>query len=527
MSMYNQKTKRAPEKIINHQGGEGFKLSPKLELISLLATGISGNKYYETLDDRSKRLLELVGKVAKTPKDIEFVAKALVYTRSVIGQRSVTHLGAVGLVPHLSGMELGKRFFSKRNRKAETGGIVHRLDDMLEIAAAYFHFNPGKPLPGAIKKGFRNALEHADTYELAKYQGKGKAISLVDIVNLVHPRPEDNMIEVFEKLMKGNLTQFNTVEDKNTKSGQEVAAKVISGEITKTEAEVQVKQAKKENFSELISTRKIGYFALIRNLRNILKAGINADTIDDVVAMLTDKKLIKQSLIFPHQIDIAMEIMVAEGVKIPLKILKAIDTAYELAVPNLAELFPDGNTAVVVDTSGSMWGMWGSGCKIGSVNLNKNPIEKAALIGATFAKGIGADLFQFATTTQGILFNRLDSINTIKKTVINSQGKVGHGTNFGNIFAELNGTHYDRIFIISDLQGGDSIVSGSSYQSYKKKYGMPYIYTVDIQGYGSTMFKQEKKVCQLYGYGQDIYEMAKKVELDPRALLKEIEAIVI
>ena len=527
MSMYNQKTKRAPEKIINHQGGEGFKLSPKLELISLLATGISGNKYYETLDDRSKRLLELVGKVAKTPKEIEFVAKALVYTRSVIGQRSVTHLGAVGLVPHLSGMELGKRFFSKRNRKAETGGIVHRLDDMLEIAAAYFHFNPGKPLPGAIKKGFRNALEHADTYELAKYQGKGKAISLVDIVNLVHPRPDDNMIEVFEKLMKGELTQFNTVEDKNTKSGQEVAAKVISGEITKTEAEVQVKQAKKENFSELISTRKIGYFALIRNLRNILKTGINADTVDDIVAMLTDKKLIKQSLIFPHQIDIAMEIMVAEGVIIPLKILKAIDTAYELAIPNLAELFPLGNTAVVVDTSGSMWGMWGSGCKVGKINLNKNPIEKAALIGATLAKGIGADLYQFATMTEDITYNRLDTVNTIKKSIINSQGRVGHGTNFSNIFTRLNGTHYDRIFIISDLQGGDSIVSGSSYQSYKKKYGMPYIYTIDIQGYGSTMFKQEKKVCQLYGYSQDIYEMAKKVELDPRALLKEIEAIVI
>ena len=525
--MYNQKTKKSPVKIVNHQGGNGFKLSPKLELISLLATGISGNKYYETLDDRSNRLLDLIGKVATTRKDIEFVAKALIYTRSVIGQRSVTHLGAVGLVPHLSGMELGKRFFSKRNRKAETGGIVHRLDDMLEIAAAYFHFNPGKPLPGAIKKGFRNALEHADTYELAKYQGKGKTISLVDIVNLVHPRPDDDMINVFEKLMSGKLTQFNTVEDKNTTSGQEVAAKVKSGEITKAEAEVQVKQAKKENFAELISTRKIGYFALIRNLRNILKAGINDETSKDIVDLLTDKKLIKQSLIFPHQIDIAVEIMVAEGVKVPFNILKAVNTAYELAIPNLAELFPDGRTAVVVDTSGSMYGSWSGGCKIGRTAIKAQPIVKAALIGATFAKGIGADLFQFATSTASVKFNRLDTVNTIKENILDNQGAVGHGTNFGSIFTKLANTHYDRIFIVSDLQGGDSITGKSAYQNYKNKHGMPYIYTIDIQGYGSTMFKQEKRLCQLYGYGADIYEMAKKVELDPQALLKEIEAIVI
>jgi hypothetical protein len=78
-----------------------------------------------------------------------------VYTRSVIGQRSVTHRGAVELAKFLSGDELGKRFFTKRNRKAETGGIIHRLDDMTEIAACYMARNPGKPLSNAIKKGFQ------------------------------------------------------------------------------------------------------------------------------------------------------------------------------------------------------------------------------------------------------------------------------------------------------------------------------------------------------------------------------------
>ena len=528
MGMFNKNTRKSPEVVINHEGGEGFKLLPKLELISLLATGISGNKYYETLDDRSTRLLHLIQEVGSNEKEIEFIAKALIYARSVIGQRSVTHLGAVGIAPLLAGSELGKRFYSKRMRKQETGGIVHRLDDMLEIAAAYFSLNAGKPLPNAIKNGFRLAIESADAYELAKYQGKGKGVSLIDLIRLTHPHPSDAMVPVFESLIAGTLKQFNTVEDKNTKAGQDVAAAVIAGEITKEEADVQVKVAKKENFAELISTRTIGYYALIRNLRNIIKAGISSVTEGEIVEILTDAKLIKQSLIFPHQIDIAMTVMLSvDKMSVPINILMAIDKAYELAIPNLAELFPDGRTAVVVDTSGSMFMKWGGGASVGKVKTSITPAEKAALIGATLAKGINADLYQFGTTTQVVSFNPLDTISSIKTTVMREQGKVGHGTDFNSIFETLEKKEYgyDRIFIVSDLQGGDSIASGFAYQRYCAKAGKPYIYTIDLAGYGSTMFKPEKRVISLYGYGADIYEMAKKVELDPQAMIKEIEAI--
>ena len=524
MTMFNQNVRKSPEVVVNHQGGTGIKLAPKLELVSLLATGISKNKYYENLDERGQRLIDLIAEVATSPRDVEFVAKALVYTRSIIGQRSITHLGAVALAPMLSGDPLGKRFFKKRNRKGMTGGIVHRLDDMLEITAAYFHLNPGKPLPSAIKKGFRSALEAADTYELAKYQGKGKQVSLVDIVNLVHPRPEDDMIDTFEKLMSGDLKQFNTVEDKNTEAGQIVAAKVLSGDISEAEAEVQVTEAKKENFAELISNRSIGYMALIRNLSNIIKAGYSNETEAELIDMLTDAKLIKQSLIFPHQIDIAMSIMLSRGVEVSTKILKAINDAYELAIPNLTELFPDGKTAVVVDTSGSMYGRF---FQVGDRPENSSPIEKAALIGATLAKGIGAHLYQFGTVTKPVIYNPLDTTNSIKEKVIAEMGAVGHGTNFDRIFKELNGYRYERIFIISDLQGGDSILGNSEYNNYARMYGAPYIYTVDIQGYGSTMFKNSKKLIQLYGYGKDIYEMAKKIEIDPEAMIKEINNIII
>lgn len=523
MAKYNKKTvATVTPTVTNHEGGTGFKLEPKLELVALLSSGIE-NTFYEKEGDRETRLRTLIESIAKT--DPTFVAKALVYARTEMGQRTVTHLGAVNLAKFLSGNDLGKRFFSKRDRKAETGGIVFRLDDMLEIAACYTAKNPGKSLSNALKKGFKLALESADAYELAKYQAKNRDISLVDIVNLVHPKPSDKMKPYFEKLMKGELKQFNTVEDKNTKSGQEVAAKVKSGELTAKEAKEELKEAKEENYAELIKNRKIGYLALLRNLRNILKTSSNKALINDAADLLTDEKLIRQSLVFPHQIDLALEVMLSEfSVSEMNTFANALNKAYDLAIPNLSELGMYGRTAVVWDTSASMTSYTISNGK--GNKYKSTPADKAALIGATLAKGVGADLYHFASTCEEIKFNPSDSVNTIKKVGLGLTGRVGHGTDFGSIFSTLKGK-YDRVFIISDMQGADSLGRNSSYSSYVSKHGQPHIYNIDIVGYGTTMIKPGSKVYSLFGYSNETYELCKKVEVDPKVLLKAIEAIVI
>ena len=132
MSKYNEKREPVVKKTTTHQGGSGLTQRPEHELVGILSTGIQ-NTYYEKESERETRLREVIDTIAKKYK--LFAAKALVYARSVFGQRSVTHVGAVNLMPHLSGDELGKRFFSKRNRKGNVGGIIYRLDDMTEILA--------------------------------------------------------------------------------------------------------------------------------------------------------------------------------------------------------------------------------------------------------------------------------------------------------------------------------------------------------------------------------------------------------
>jgi len=516
MSKYNVKTKTSNE-TTTHQGGVGIKLSSDLEMVSLLATGLDG-RFYETESEREARLISVIKEVGKT--DPELVAKALVYARTVMGQRSVTHVGAVAALSVLRGKPIATRFFTKRDRKANRGGIIYRLDDMLEIMSYYFLRNPGKPVPNAIRRGFKIALEAADTYELAKYQGKNGQVKLVDLVNLVRPKPSEIMQDTFRKLMNGELKQFNTAEDKNTKSGQEVAAKVKSGEITKEEGQVQLKEAKTENWAQLIKEGTIGYLALLRNLKNIATVA-SEDVFEEAMVMLTDEARIRKSLVFPHQIDIAFEVVLDEGgftQNRKVKLLKSIDKAYELAIPNLTELFKFGRTAVVIDTSGSMT----TQARMGDKRINSSAVEKAALIGATLTKGIGADLYHFSTQCSRLSYNPLDSINTIKSGIV--QKAYGGGTNFESIFRSLEG-QYDRIFVISDMQGSDSVLRSSSYQAYMQKYGRPFVYSIDLVGYGTTMFKQNDKLINLFGYSSDIYMQVKTAEIDPKAILEEIRKI--
>ena len=562
MSKYNTRREPTVKKTVSHEGGLAYTQTPERELVGLLSTGIQ-NTFYEKEGEREKRLKDLIEQIAK--KDKTFAAKALIYARTVFGQRTVTHLGAVNLIPFLSGDELGKKFFSKRERNRNKGGIVYRIDDMTEILACYLAKNgQDASIPNSLKKGFKDAIEHADRYQLAKYQMKGRGISLVDIVNLVHPEetPIQGMVDVsiedydkavkgtkFEKeklatsevegmvrtstlraLVLGLLKQYNTVENTNTEAGKEVAEKVKAGTITKEEAAVELTEKKAENFSTLISTKKIGYFALIRNLRNIIKTG-DENLLDDACALLVNQDMIRKSLIWPHQIDIAMEVMLLETNGRALqKITKALDEAYELSIPNLTELLPPGRTAVVFDTSGSMTMQWGEGAQMYTggkfMKINKRPAEKAALIAATFAKGTGGRVYHFGQTAAEITgWNPNDSINTLKKEFLSHNGECGHATYIEaafELFIRQN-EQYDRIVIISDEQGHGNLETIA--KQYSNKFGQPYIYFINICGYSNVAMNEGGKTMRLQGYSADIYEKIKELEIDVNAVIKAINAI--
>lgn len=182
-------------------------------------------------------------------------------------------------------------------------------------------------------------IDKFDKYALAKYRGEGKSFKLVDVVNLVHPTPTEKNLEAIAALVKGELKSFDTWE-----TGLSAAGQIASNEGEKADF-------KKEAWIKLIWEKKIGYFALLRNLRNIIEQA--PEVIPEAIETLTNPVIIKKSLVLPFRYLTAFEEIqkLTQG-KVVREVLAALNRAVDIAVDNVPKF--DGETLVVLDVSGSM-----------------------------------------------------------------------------------------------------------------------------------------------------------------------------
>jgi len=533
MSKFNEKkVAYKAEKTVNLAGGEAYKESNKLELVSILLTSFVQNSFYETEEQTNNRLIDLIGKTQP-----DFVAKSALYARNEFGMRSISHITAAELAKYLSNLPWAKNFYNK---------IVRRPDDMMEILAYYMKKKDNK-ITNSMKKGFAEAISRFDAYQLGKWRGEGKDFKLVDIANLVHPVPTQgdkflvtvNRQEYIDILNK-KLSLKKKAEDKkeiekklNWVKSQEggtikihaLEALVIdllrskdtweselskAGQIANNEDEKQ--DLKKDAWTKLLSERKIGYFALLRNLRNIVEQA--PEMIDVACELLTDEKLIKKSLVLPFRFLVAYKELQSLGTSDSKyrKVLTAINEATEISLNNIPKF--DGETLVVLDTSGSMT----------SNKVAKSTIscaEAGAQFAAAIAKRNGCDLMRFDDHAEYKNYNPSDSLMTIT----NIYKFACAGTNFHSIFQKANKA-YDRIIILSDEQGWVGYhAPTTTFKEYCKKYKcQSHIYSIDLKGYGTLQFP-ENKVYALAGFSDKVFDLMKMLEQDRQALIHKIEAV--
>ncbi len=85
---------------------------------------------------------------------------------------------------------------------------------------------------------------------------------------------------------------------------------------------------------------------------------------------------------------------------------------------------------------------------------------------------------------------------------------------------------YDRIVILSDMQGW--IGGGAptkAFARYKQRFGAnPYLYSFDLQGYGSLQFPEDK-VFALAGFSDKVFDLMRVLETDRGAVVKAIEGV--
>lgn len=492
MSKFNQK-KQSTQKVTNFESAPAYSENANLELISLLLTSFAQDQFYRKADNTTTRLRELLKKVHPL-----FAAQAAVYARTQFGMRSITHILAAELAPYLAGKDYAVSFYNN---------IIFRPDDMLEIAAYYFanlaqpanNKRHKKGLPKAMANGFAVALHRFDAYSLAKYKGSNKSVKMVDLVNMTHPTPTDAL----NMLMTGKLPSFDTWESELSKAGEAA------------ESDEEKADFKKEVWISLIREKKIKYFALLRNLRNIIQQA--PEVIPEVIVMLTDETVIRKSLILPFRFVTAIdEISKLAGPQARI-VAAALSKALDMSLSNIPTF--EGSTCVILDESESM-----TQAKCST----KTVAEVGALFAAVLCKGLNADLVTFDTTARYRTVPLFDSTYTLAKGITFSGG----GTHFTNAIYLLN-KKYDRLIIISDMQGYENMNGRSdtptdlrrALLNYKNRYAAdPIIHSFDLAGYGTLQFPERKLLC-LAGFSDKTLGVMQLLEQDRNALVNEVKKI--
>jgi len=479
----------------NLAGGQAFRLTPQYELAFLMLTTFLDNEFYRTPGQTVQQLRELMLKT----NDPVFVAKAAIYARTVYGMRSVSHLVAADIAKGIKGATWTKNFFDK---------VVYRVDDAAEILAAYMTMHK-KPIPNSLKKGLALSLGKFNKHQLAKYKGANKGVKLVDLFNLVHPKPNATQAAAFKDLINGDLASSDTWESELSAAGQE------------SSNPVEKAANKAAAWKSMVCEGKIGYFALLRNLRNILEQA-DDETVKAACVSLVNVEAIKRSLVLPFRFMTAQ----AEIAKLPTSsktrmVTTAINKAIEISLSNVPEF--DGETLVVLDDSGSMM----SGSQLYGAVYNPQDTKSPAAIGSLFAsvlaKRNNADMMLFNDKARYMNYNPTDSVMSITENI--RKCFTSGGTDFHTIFKTAN-KKYDRIIILSDMQGGvGHTTPQADFGSYCAKFkASPKVYSFDLKGYGTLQFPQPGVFC-LAGFSEKTMELMKVLEEDPNALIKAINEI--
>lgn len=464
-------------KTANKSGHIAYGMSDKSKLITQVLTSFfNESKFY---GDNSKEMQETIKGVIAT--DPQFVANLAVFARREFNMRSVSHI----LVAYLSHEAQGKPY----TREA-VKGVSLRGDDVTEIMACYLSMF-GKPIPNSLKKGINDVLQGFDEYTLAKYKGNGKAVKMRDLLCLCRPTPKNKeQSELWKRLLNDELEIPVTWETELSANGNNA-----------------------KTWEKLIDSRKVGYMALLRNLRNILNA--NPSNIDKVFETLQNPEAVKRSKQLPFRYLSAYKELANIGGS---RVFDVLENAVEASIENVPKL--SGTTVIAVDVSGSMSDCVSSKSKV-------QCYEIAMLLGLIANKICENSIFY--TFNTDIKKYAVSHRSGILETTLHS--RCGGGTNMYLPFAKIieDKVNADRIIILSDNEcnSGGGWLFRKPVQSianeYRKQTGNDiWVHAIDLQGYGTQQFHGAKTNI-IAGWSEKVLDFIKLAEQGEGSLEETIK----
>lgn len=378
-----------------HEGASVPAISAEKQLNRIvLASMLFENEFYVDGVSTAKRIAELITKVSP-----ESVAALALKARTEMNLRHVP-------------LYLLRELARNGKLKAEwLTNTISRADEMAEFVSLYWA-EKKQPLSNQVKRGLANAFHKFNEYALAKWDKNSAAVRLRDVLFLTHAKP--------------------------TSPEQEALFKRIASDELKTpdtwETELSSGANKGETFTRLMQEKKLGALAFLRNLRNMVQAGVDESLIRSYAKSVNTDRVLPFRFLAAARIVPQFEDMLEE------MMLRSLESHEKLP----------GKTVLLIDVSGSMFGT-----KV-SAKSDLDRFDAAAAL-AILAREIceEVEIYSFSNKVERIAPRRGFALI---EAIRNSQ--LRGGTSTGQAVRSINAnTKYDRLVMFTDEQSSDQVPS--------------------------------------------------------------------
>jgi hypothetical protein len=405
-----------------HEGGMAGRQTPLMELTRAVSTCLLWeNTFYEKGSDMAQRIAELCDHVS-----LEEIAALAVTAR---GDLKLRH---VPLFLLLQMIRINSATKAKSPLVARTiAGVIQRADEMPELLSLYWR-DGKRPLAASLKRGLAQAFPKFSAFQLAKWN-RDAVVKLRDVLFLARPKStSDEQAAIWKQLAEGTLEAPDTWE-----------------------VALSAGADKKATWERLLREDKLGYMALLMNLRNMAPAQVE-----------------------PGLVEQALRAGAVNSRALPFRFLTAAKHAPQFAgalsdamVASVTERIP-GRTLLVIDVSGSMDGAL-------SAKSQTTRLDAAGAL-AVLLREMTPECRVFTFSQMLAEVQNWRGLPLVEGIV---RSQAHGGTYLGAALEKLKTVvpTADRLIVVTDEQAHDRLIPGWGQWNYLINVG-PYKPGLDISG---------------------------------------------
>lgn len=396
-----------PEPIFTAGGGKAVKTSKLNQLKrSVCACFLWEDSFYEEGISISDRIFNLCQEVP-----VQEVCSLAIEVRQKFNIRHAPLWMLVAL--------LEKKNLSKDERLLigkTIPEVVKRVDEIGELVSLYWKVRGRRPLAKQLKLGLGWAFNNFDEYQFSKYNSTKANVRLIDLLRIIHPKPvSPEMDALFSKIKTNTLKTADTWETALSAGAN-----------------------KNETFTRLLNEKKLGYTALVKNVRNMKESGVDKTLVQNAFLTFSGGEKV-----FPYRFITAArhcpewEDIIDEGLVHSFK--------NRIKIP--------GKTVIVIDISGSMYAKM-------SAKSESTRLDAATALAASLRESF-TDVSVYATSGDDYSRTHATQIvparrgSALADAIVKCQSALGHGGIFlkqVTDFIQSKEKSVDRLIVITDEQ---------------------------------------------------------------------------